>query len=383
MKDEIVEYVTNKGKKRYGYKFYAGKDPLTGISIQPQKRGFKTKKEAILACQKEKERIELGQYGNENKRYTVKAFYDEMWLPNYKDTVKPSSLETVTHVFKNIIIKDTGNMFLDKIDGIVATQIVRKWAGNYANSTYKQATAYLGNLLNYAVQLDIINKNYLSIIKKPRGKIVENKKEFYTRDELNKYLDTVKLQGTPKQYALFRLMAYTGARIGEILALKWSDINFDDETLDINKTLETTNKGLIVGSTKTKAGNRVVPLDKNTIQVMRNWKKQQSMDNSKLGIIALNPDGLIFLSKKGSFIYNQTVFNWNYKFSKLSGLPRIKLHAFRHTHGTLLYEATKDLKAVQERLGHSDIKTTGNIYVHETESKKSKSATLFAEFLAE
>lgn len=237
-----------------------------------------------------RERIELGQYGNENKRYTVKAFYDEMWLPNYKDTVKPSSLETVTNVFKNIIIKDTGNMFLDKINGIVATQIVRKWAGNYANSTYKQATAYLGNLLNYAVQLDIINKNYLSIVKKPRGKKVEKKKEFYTRDELNKYLDTVKLQGTPKQYDLFRLMAYTGARIGEIFALKWSDINFDDGTLDINKTLETTNKGLTVGSTKTKAGNRVVPLDKKTIQVMKNWK-QQSMDNSKLSIIALNPDG--------------------------------------------------------------------------------------------
>ena len=387
---EIEKYTTPTGKTRYRFKIYAGKDELTGNSKQIRKQGFKSKEQVLKAYQEEIQRIALGQETNKKKRYTIESFYNEIWLPSYQGTVKPSSLNTVKEVFKKHINRDAGKIFIDRFNSTVATKLVQNWAKTLNKTLYQLSYTYLNRLLNYAVQLDYIPKNYLSVINKPKSKNVSPKKEgytkpkeAYTKDELIHFLVTVKESGTPKQYTLFYLLAYTGIRFGECTALNWNDIDFTNNELTINKTVTTDeNKKRIIGNTpKTKAGNRVISLDDDTARILQEWKIQQSKDNSKLGLVVFNPTGLIFPNQKGKILNNSTVRKWINIFAKRAKLPRIKIHGFRHTHGSLLYESTKDAKAVQMRLGHESIDTTLNIYVHDDNNQKKITAETFQKYM--
>lgn len=380
---EIEKYITPIGKTRYRFKIYAGKDELTGYSKQIRKQGFKSKEQVLKAYQEEIQRIALGQETNKKKRYTIESFYNEIWLPSYQGTVKPSSLNTIKETFKKHINRDAGKIFLDKFDSTVATKLLQNWSKTLNKSIYQRSYIYLNRLLNYAVQLDYIPKNYLSVINKPKSKNTKRKKEAYSKDELNRFLATVKEHGTPKQYTLFYLLSFTGIRIGECFALNWNDIDFTNNELNINKTVTTDeNNNPIIGNTpKTKAGNRVISLDNKTARILQEWKIQQSRENSKLGFVVLNPTGLIFPNRKGKILNNSTIRDWNKKFAKLANLPRIKIHGFRHTHGSLLYASTKDAKAVQMRLGHANIDTTLNIYVHDDNNQKKITAELFQKYM--
>lgn len=383
---EIEKYTTPIGKTRYRFKIYAGKDELTGYSKQIRKQGFKSKEQVLKAYQEEIQRIALGQETNKKKRYTIESFYNEIWLPSYQGTVKPSSLNTVKEVFKKHINRDAGKIFIDRFDSTIATKLVQNWSKSLSKSLYIQSYTYLNNLLNYAVQLDYINKNYLAIINKPKCKITKPTKDtktFYTKDELTSFLSTVKEQGTPKAYTLFYLLAYTGIRIGECTALSWNDIDLYNNELTINKTVtRDENKRLIIGNTpKTIAGNRIIPLGKSTVNILKEWELQQIKEKSRLGMISLDPTCLVFPNRKGNILADGTVRSWIHKYSKLAKLKPINVHGFRHTHGSLLYESTKDAKAVQMRLGHSKIYTTMNVYVHDDDQQKKITAEKFENFM--
>ena len=146
---------------------------------------------------------------------------------------------------------------------------------------------------------------------------------------------------------LFRLLAFTGIRKGELLALDWS--NYKNETLEISKAVTRTPAGLEISVTKNKASERLISLDKITCEILD--KLHEAYPNSKL----------MFESETGGIMTPSLPRKWFLQIISGSDLKPIKIHGFRHTHASLLFDAGLSLKQVQYRLGHSDLKTTMNV----------------------
>ena len=184
------------------------------------------------------------------------------------------------------------------------------------------------------------------------------------------------------QFIYFRILAYSGARKSEILALKWSDIDFEDSTININKTLTRgLNNRIIMQPTKTINGRRVIDMDNESMMLLKQWKMQQANFMFKLGFYTKSPDQLVFANTRNNF-YSINVPNRRMKnVQKRNGLREITVHGLRHTHCSILFSMGASIKDVQARLGHTDIQTTMNIYAHVTKEEKKDTADQFAKFM--
>lgn len=144
------------------------------------------------------------------------------------------------------------------------------------------------------------------------------------------------------QHAFFRHLAFTGMRKGEALALTWNDIDTSLNELKINKALaQGIDFRLVIQSPKNHSSVRTLSIDDNTVKLLQRWQMKQRDDN----------------------------------------LKKITIHGFRHTHCSLLFEAGRTIEEVKDRMGHSDIKTTMNIYTHVSKDVKDEVASNFAKYV--
>ena len=210
---------------------------------------------------------------------------------------------------------------------------------------------------------------------------------FWSKEQLQvffNYIDPIK---DLEKYTLFRVLAFTGIRRAECLALTWDDFNAQKKTLSINKTLAQGIKGkLRINNTKTKKGTRDISLDDLTVKTLQKWHIKERSDFFKRGINIDHPNQLIFPSTKNTFKSLNTPRKWYCKVmdqieNDNVDLPRITIHGFRHTHASALFAAGASIKEVQERLGHEDAQTTLNIYTHVTEKQDKEVAKKLVNYL--
>ncbi|MEJ9255737.1 site-specific integrase [Bacillus wiedmannii] len=147
----------------------------------------------------------------------------------------------------------------------------------------------------------------------------------------------------------------TGLRFGEAQALEWTDIDFEEKTLTVNKSMyyKNTNEFYITDP-KTKAGNRIIALDDNTIDLLKDWKKVQSKNSPSKYILSYN----------GLPTNRCATFHIIEQHSKLANVHRIRTHALRHCHASLLISLGENALVVRDRLGHEDIQTILGTYGH-------------------
>ncbi|MFZ2436753.1 MAG: site-specific integrase, partial [Trichococcus flocculiformis] len=168
-------------------------------------------------------------------------------------------------------------------------------------------------------------------------------------------------------------------RKGEALGLEWKDIDFKSGKVTISKTLARgENNTLIIQTPKTRSGMRTIALDENTLAILKEWRREQAKDFLKLGINTMKPSQPIFTTYQNDYIQLVTVTNRMKRIIQKHDLKVITTHGLRHTHCSLLFEAGVSIQEVKERLGHSDIQTTMNIYAHVTEKAREESAEKFA-----
>ncbi|MHA5180227.1 site-specific integrase, partial [Oenococcus oeni] len=174
---------------------------------------------------------------------------------------------------------------------------------------------------------------------------------------------------------------FTGMRKGEALALNWDDINLVDKTLSISKTVITVDSGETVSEeAKTKASNRVMTLDNDTVSALAEWKLRQHELYKALGYDS-SPCSYVFNSSVNSFISLGKPRQWCRSIAKTAGLPPIIIHGFRHTYATLAVQSGMDIKQLQYQLGHNDVHTTLQIYAEVTNKQKTETASIFANFV--
>jgi integrase len=378
----IKQYKLKNGEIRYEFQVYLGTDEATGKQMRTTRRGFKTKKEAELALARIKLQVASGEFRKERAE-TFKEVY-ELWLLQYENTVEQSTFVKTVSLFDNHILPSIGEYKIEKITVDICQKAVNDWAKKLKNIS--KVKAYASRVFNFAVKRDFVQKNPFDLVELPRKRNKPlpdetDEKNFYTREQLIKFLSCLEKETNVKAYVLFRLLAFSGMRKGEALALTWRDINFNTKEIRINKALSRgKNSKLYIKSTKTNEA-RTIKMDEKTMGVLRMWKKKQKEDYFKLGFNTSKPSQLVFSNEKNEFIQPSKTREWMLYVQEKYNLKKVTTHGLRHTHCSLLFEAGATLKEVQDRLGHSDIKTTMNIYTHVTKKAQEQAIQKFSSYV--
>ncbi len=370
----IKPYQDKKRNTLYYCRVYLGTDD-EGKQRNKLKRGFKTAREANIWASGEIVKVE--QRGIETKRdkaLAINTFGElaEYWLDLHRTRVKPITIRNIKSALNNFSYKVFKDVPLDQITPLMIQKALIDWSKTH--KAFRQPYQVLKRILQYGVSIDLIPANPCDKVIAPRlEREIDTNKHFWNVAEVNAFLEQARAYRDPVAYPLFRLMLYTGLRKGEALALRWCDIDFNNLTLTINQNLSASEDGkLIISTPKTKKSCATLPIDKQTIEALKDWKIEQSKRFTILG-------GSALLDKK-ALIFRVVPTDTPFSFSKLrdmlrtlshlANVPIIRVHDLRHTQATLLLESGANIKDVQERLRHQDISTTLQTYSHVSEERK-------------
>jgi integrase len=365
------------------FKEYLGMNPNTKEPVRVTRRGFKTEKEAKIALARVQIEFEERDWAAElaeiekEKKYTFEEIYWN-WLEEYQTTVKPSSLLKTERLFHNHLIPAFGDKYIDEITPMMAQEQMNEWHKEFVRA--RMMMNYVGSIFDYAMRLQIVSMNPTKLIRKPV--VIQEVKEdedlnFYDKEELKEFLAMAEKLPNKRAYTYFRLLAFTGMRNGEVLALKWSDVDIVNKTLNINKGVSRKETGLYVHTPKTPSSIRRISIDDKTIEILNDFMKETNSEKDDL-IFRNENNKLLTQSKSRKWlILTQDKIDENRK----ENMKRITIHGFRHTHASLLFEAGASIKDVQVRLGHSDIQTTMDVYTHVSKAAKEQLAEKFNSFI--
>ena len=365
----IQEYIKN-NKKHYKVRnHYIGTNVYTGKEIRVNKSGFKSRKEAELFISRQLIAFENGRGYIDNKKISLDELYT-MFIEQHQHNIKGGSLNQIKCKYKRLDkIKDFD---IKKLTLPLLQSFINELSKKYKKDTLLNTKALINQLLDYAVKLNYLDKNIAKHLTIPRYEVekISTQEKFYNKEELKEFLQIVNDNYDLETLLIFRLLSFTGARKGEILALKWEDIDFKKGTIDINKTatLDKYSK-FCINSTKTATSNRVISVDNGTIELLKRYRIKSN---------TFNINNRLFNGSHNN--YFNDILKKVYK--QFPHLKIIKIHGFRHTHASLLFESGASIKEVQERLGHSNINTTMNIYTHVTNKQQEETAIKFADFMA-
>ncbi|RPJ94086.1 site-specific integrase [Rummeliibacillus sp. TYF005] len=380
----IEKYELKNGEKRYRFQIYVGIDPLTGKEKRTTRSNFKTQKEAKLELARIKLEIENGTFFKQ----IAETYFDvyNLWIKQYEKTVEESTFVKTTGIFRNHILPAMSDYKVEKINIDVCQKHVDDWSDKLKN--FRIVKSYAAKVLDFAIKRGYIQTNPFNhvdmpvALKKKQASTEEKKENFYTREELIEFLSCFEKENNVKAYTLFRLLAFSGMRKGEALALTWKDIDFKENVIHINKAISRgKNNQLYVKSTKTGVARSVV-MDSRTMTILKEWKKKQKEDYFKLGFNTKSPNQLVFSNEYNEFLQPTKTRKWIVQVQKKYHLKEVSTHGLRHTHCSLLFEAGAKIKEVQDRLGHSDIQTTMNIYTHVTSKAKESAIQKFEAYLS-
>lgn len=369
----IKKYKLKNGETRYMFNAYIGRDN-NGRQLNTTRRGFKTKKEATLASSKILLDVDDGEKIINDDDMIFNNVY-KTWLESYINTVRISTYSKALRIFENHILPYFGNYNVKDIKPKDIQKAVNQWY-KISECNYKKWFYYLQCVLNYAIRNEYIKNNPCKMVTLPKRKqkTAEKSPNFWTKEELKIFFSHLDNNHDPEQFTLFRLLAFTGMRRGECLALTWNDINFDKGTIRINKNLTQGMHGeQIIQPPKTQKSNRTIIIDKQTLHYVYNWRLKQKQMFLMMGYNTFKKDQLVFASSKNKFKSLNQPGKWLKRIIEKYDLKKITVHGFRHSHASALFAAGATIKEVQERLGHEDAQTTMNIYTHVT-SKQNKNA---------
>ena len=379
----ITEYKKKNGATVYRASVYLGVDKLTGKKARTTvtantKKGVKIKaREAVNAF------AANGYSVKEKPTITTYRELVALWWESYKNTIKPNSQQSMEGIVRLHILPVFGDYKLDKLTTPIIQQQVNKWADK-ANKGEKGAYAnysFLNNInrriLQYGVTMQAIQHNPARDVIIPRKQQnKEHKVKFFSNQELKQFLDYLEdLDQSSYEnffdYVLYKTLLASGCRIGEALALEWSDIDLKKGTISISKTL---NRYQETNTPKSKAGLREIDIDKATISLLKQYKKRQQVQSWQLG----RSEGIVFTPFTTKYAYACLLRKRLQGHFKNAGVPDISFHGFRHTHASLLLNSGIPYKELQHRLGHSTLAMTMDTYSH-LSKEKAKTAVSFYE----
>ena len=209
-------------------------------------------------------------------------------------------------------------------------------------------------------------------------KLERREVNFFQPEQVAAIRDALELEPI-KWKTLVHMLLITGARRGEILGLKWNEIDFDGNKIHIcNNMLYSADRGIYEDSPKTSTSNRFITLPSETMKLLRKYRAWQNEERLRLGEY-YQYQGFVFAQDNGKPMHPDSVTTWLDRFSRRHGLPHVNPHAFRHTMASMLYFNGVDSVSISKRLGHAQVSTTANIYAHVMEEADQRDADILAD----
>lgn len=278
----IEKYELKNGEKRYRFQIYVGIDPLTDKEKRTRRSNFKTQREAKIELARIKLKIDNGTFFKQVAETYLDVY--NLWVKHYEKTVEESTFVKTTGIFRNHILPAMSDYKVEKITIDVCQKHVDEWSNKLKK--FRTVKSYASKVLDFAIKRGYIQTNPFNHVetsaslKRKQESKEEKKENFYNREELIEFLSCFEKENNVKAYTLFRLLAFSGMRKGEALALKWKDINFTDNEIQINKAISRGKDNQLYEKYKkyeTDSNNN--PLDgRETTQKLRIWFKKCDND---------------------------------------------------------------------------------------------------------
>lgn len=361
---------------RWEGRYTNGFDPKTGKMIRKSVYG-KTQKEVRLKLARITTEIDDGTYIEPN---SIKlSEWLQIWLRDYIGNVKPSTVKSYAdHVNLNII-PYIGKTQLTKLSPAMIQSMyntLQRQKGLSAK-TIKNVHGVLHRALTQAQKIGYIRLNPLNAVTLPR--IEKPQIKPMEEEDLTRFLRAIK--GNPYEQVFF-VTVFTGLRQGEVLGLTWDCVNFEQNTLFINKQHGKVKGGkeYVFSSLKNDKPRMIVAAD-GVMGALKKQKANQQHWAEVAGEAWNNADNLVFTTELGRYLSNQTVYLAFKKVVKSLGQENVRFHDLRHTFAVNSLKAGDDIKTVQENLGHHTASFTLDVYAHVTSGMKHESANRMEQYL--
>ena len=344
----------------------------------------------------------------DGRKITLKDF-TERWIKEYAEQkLQPGTVEKYQAELNDKILPVMGHLKLSELRPATLNSAFVDMtkdgarrdgkSGGYSRATIKKTQDVLSSVLRTAVEWEILERNPMDKVRSV-GEVAADKIEFFTPDQAAKFLDfieqpyKVKTKGhkrtddTGKGYTvgdyerikevseqirvLFNLAIYGGLRKGELLALEWSDIDFENDTVTVSKAVSVVKGQQITKEPKTKTSRRTVAIPHFLTQRIKAMKVERLKYRLSVGDYWQGAEWL-FIQDNGKQMsystpysaFQDTIVRYNADKTAAEQLPAIPFHGLRHTSATLLIASKQDVRTVSSRLGHAQASTTMNIYAH-------------------
>lgn len=350
----------------YQYRFHV-RDPITNKRKEISKGGFlkpKDAEKAMTLAMADYQRGIMDLSGN----FTFKEL-TELWLEDKQGNVRESTMYSYKRAlnarimpnFERMDIKDIKPMHVHKFYQELKKQGLSKKYISYVGTI-------LGSIFKKGVQMELIYKNPVENVDKP--KMEKKKQKSWTAEQAVEFLRIAKVRSV--YYLAYFLAFNTGMRIGEVLGLHWKDIDFEAKMIHVQHTLTMHEGDYVIGPVKTESSDRHIPISDNLIREFeehRKFSKNTSVD-------------LVFRTKKGKLVDPYTLRYMMRTICKEIDIPYIRFHDIRRTHTSILIDEGVSPKVVSQRLGHSDVSITLNIYTDVFDKRQVEASEKIDEILS-
>lgn len=290
---------------------------------------------------------------------TVQRFLED-WLASVKTSLRVRSYERYEGIVRKHLVPTLGRLRLDRLTPAhVQALLDAKLASGLAPRTVQGCRIVLVAALKQGVQRQVVSRNVASFV--PGPKVRNAEMQVFNPEQARQFLATS--QGEPL-HALYLLALHTGLRRGELLALKWEDLDLDAGTLSVHRALgRSMTQGIVIAEPKTPQGRRTVRLAAPVVSVLRVHRKRQ-LEHRLMAGQEWHEQGYLSTTSRGAAIDPNALGRDFRRVCALAGLPAIRFHDLRHSAATIALSQGVHPKIVSEMLGHSRISLTLDVYSH-------------------
>jgi len=359
----MTGHIRRRGERSWELKFDLGTDPTTGRRLTRYHSFKGTKREAEAELVRLKAAADRGDYVDPSKT-TLSAFLDR-WEGWAATQVSAKTLERYSQLLRHHVRSHLGASPVQRLRTIDFTEFYGKLqrtkpeGAGLAPRTVGHVHRLLRRIFGHAVKWNVITRNPVSSAEPPRVKGAEI--QILAPEEIKGVLAA--LRGR-RLYPVAVIALATGMRRGEIVALRWGDVDLEAGRIRVERSLEETHARLAVKEPKTKAGRRVVTIPPSIVGELRSHWRAQQEERLVLGLGKAAPNDPVFPRPDGSLWPPDRLSSTWAKTVAVLSLPRVTFHALRHTHVSQLIAAGLDVVTVSRRVGHSNPTVTLSLYAH-------------------
>jgi len=357
----------------WSYVLYLGRDP-DGKKKYKWVGGHRTKREAEDALVSALERLRTGMWTDPG-RTTVGEFL-EQWLAATETRVRPNTARSYRQMVRDWVVPRAGSVLLANLNAAhlrtVAGELLAEGRGDgkggLAPSSVLKCHRMLKHAFKDAVRWGLLPRNPMDLVDPPR--VAQSESTVWSAPEARRFLDGI---ADDRLFAMWVLFLTTGMRRGEMAGLMWSDLDTERGVLVVQRAVVSAGRGTEVAEPKTRRSRRSLPLDEMTLAALKVHRRAQLAERLRAGE-AWCDSGRMFTGIDGAPLHPDTISAAFAKIVRKADVPKIRLHDLRHTSATVAMEAGVHPKIVSERLGHSTIQITLDLYSHATPTLQADAA---------